>query len=660
MKKIPKIIPLILILSVGFFVFSYFMVRAAVMGSATSLIGESIWVKGGSATTTAIQISLTADEDETFTAITVAVADAGITGFLTSDLAALSTSSDSGIALYGEASGFLEASTTPLWTDTGEGPFLTTITLASPVALSEVPSVFFVVFKTAAGLDSDTHKFILAINENSVITSGVSPTINATSTAVISIDAIPPADILAENFMLGNNQLAPRGSVHIGMQGSVVKAYASDGTTLLGQATLGPNEQFEPITIDTATYTSVKAQVNDQAGNLSNMVTVEIDEAPYVTSAAAFTDRIILNLSENVDGMQAMNCAVNYIVDGTPLECGGMGYPFVDFTGTKITIRGLSLSGTISFSIPASTTITDIGGLNNYLTAYSSSTMPVQELFLPNITNISPSSGAVGATVTITGTNFGALGEGTIGDANHKVFFSSGFSQQTGPLPPVEADYTGGSWSDTSIVVKVPTGAQGGPVNVLSGGVMNDMGQNTFFDIAGTYTAKVFYSSDTSIPMPDGDSANIRIFIGGMSGETIYSVGDGFMTYDADTDTFSITGVSSMGFTWAYDITGAHLNSAGGEVNTSATQNLFMPTTARKISGTVTLGASCAEGGQNKRVVVFAMPDSVDSGDSDFKHVEPAFFTTGDDCIANYAFARIYTFAEALFSVWPGCAGYPW
>ncbi|MDO8469617.1 MAG: chitobiase/beta-hexosaminidase C-terminal domain-containing protein [bacterium] len=427
------------------------------------------------------------------------------------------------------------------------------------------------------------------------------------------------------------------GSASIGTNGSIVKAYVSASTTLLGQATLGPSGQFAPFAINTTTYTSVDVQVNDQAGNVSNMVTIAADAAPFITSATAFTDRIILNLSENVDGMQAMNCTPNYIVNGAALTCGGMGLPFVDFSGTKITIRGLALSGTASFSVPTSTTITDLGGANNKLTAYSSSSMPVQALTLPSITSISPQSGAVSSTVTITGTNFGTLGGGTIGDANHKVFFSGGFSQQTGPLPPIEANYTGGSWSNTSIVVKVPAGAQGGPVNVLAGSVMNDMGPNTFFDIAGAYTAKVYYSSGTSTPMTDGDNTNIRIVIGGMSGMTVYSVGDGFMTYNAGTDTFSITGVSSMGYTWGYDVTGTHLNSAGREVNTSAAQNLFMPATSRKISGTVTLGASCAAGGQNKQVVVFAMPDSVNSGDSGFKQVEPAFFTTGGDCIANYA-----------------------
>ncbi|MFH0890819.1 MAG: chitobiase/beta-hexosaminidase C-terminal domain-containing protein [Candidatus Liptonbacteria bacterium] len=611
--------------------------QAAVVATSTNSLPSPTWLPGGSASSTVFNISLTADAGETFSALTILVADASSTSFATSDLAPLATGTTSGVSLYSSESGFIELATSPSWS--GAGPYAVTLTPAVPILIaSGPPSVFSVAVRTASGLNSDTHKFVVSIAADGITTSGTSPTSNATSTAPISIDAISPANILAADFRLGNNQLTAQNGVSIGIEGSVVKTYAVDGTTLLGQATLGPSGQFTPISVNTTENTSIKVRVNDQAGNLSNMVTVQADAAPYITSATAFTDRMVLNLSENVDGMQAMNCTPNYIVNGSALTCGGMGNPFVDFSGTKITIRGLNLSGTASFAIPTSTTITDLGGFNNALTAYSSSSMSVQVLTLPSITSITPRTGAVGATTTITGTNFGTLGEGeSIGDASHKVFFSGGFSQQTGPLPPVEADYTGGSWSNTSIVVTVPAGAQGGPINVQAGSLMNDMGQNTFFDIAGSYTAKVYYANGTSTLMDDADNGNIRIVIGGMSGMTVYSVGDGFMTYNSSTDTFSITGISSMGYTWAYDVTGTHLNASGKEVSTSATQNLFMPATARKISGTVTLGATCAAGGQSKQVVVFAMPDDVDSGDSGFKQVEPAFFTTNGSCVASYA-----------------------
>ncbi len=606
--------------------------RASVSATSTNLIGSPTWVKGNSATTSALRISLTATAGETLTAVTIAVSDASSTGFTTSDLAALATSSGSGISLYSESAGFLEASTTPAWT--GSGPYMVTINLKDAVALSETPSVFFVVFKTAPGLNSDTHKFIVSVFPESITTTGTSPTINSASTASISIDDLAPAGINSNDFTLTNHQLSPKNGISIGMQGSTVKVYVHASSTLFGQATLGPSGNFAPISTGSTTPDSVDVQVNDPAGNVSNLAEVTAEAPLTVTGVAAFTDRIIVNFSNNIDGMQAMNCTPNYVVGGSALTCGGMGNPFIDFNGNKVTIRGLNLTGTTSFAIPESNTLSNPGG-GTSLTAYSSSSIAIQALTLPNITSLSPRSGAVGATVTITGTGFGVLGGGAIGDNSHKVMFSGGFSQQTGPNPPVEADYTGATWSATSIVVKVPSGAQGGPVNIKAGDLMNDMGQNTFFDIAGSYTAKVYYSSGTSTPMADGDNTNIRIVVGGQNGETVYYVGDGYMTYATSTDTFTITGVSSMGYTWAYDITGTHLNSAGKEVNTSATQNLFMPATTRVISGTITLGSECTAGGYNKQVVIFASPENISSG---FKEQNPAFFRTGaSNCTANYA-----------------------
>ncbi|MFA4917042.1 MAG: hypothetical protein WC560_10275, partial [Syntrophales bacterium] len=150
---------------------------------------------------------------------------------------------------------------------------------------------------------------------------------------------------------------------------------------------------------------------------------INIDNAPTVSSAAAFTDRIIINFSENIDGMWASSCS-NYTVGGASITCGGMGTPFIDFQGNKVTIRGLTLSGTTVLTITGNV-INDTDGTPAALAAYNSGTLTVNALVLPTITTLSATSGAVGGSITITGTNFGT---GTGGDANHKVFFSGGFS----------------------------------------------------------------------------------------------------------------------------------------------------------------------------------------------------------------------------------------
>src|SRR5713101_5354299 len=70
----------------------------------------------------------------------------------------------------------------------------------------------------------------------------------------------------------------------------------------------------------------------------------------------------------------------------------------------------------------------------------------------PNISSLSPTSGAVGASVTITGTNFGV-------------------SQGTGTVKFNATTATVGTWSATSITTTVPSGATTGNVVVFASGV---------------------------------------------------------------------------------------------------------------------------------------------------------------------------------------------
>src|SRR5207245_2771644 len=88
----------------------------------------------------------------------------------------------------------------------------------------------------------------------------------------------------------------------------------------------------------------------------------------------------------------------------------------------------------------------------------------------PSITSLSPSSGAVGTSVTITGTNFGTT-QGT-----STVKFNGTIAIPT-------------SWSSTSIVAPVPAGATTGSVVVTVGGVASN-GVN--FTVQGTTGGIIF------------------------------------------------------------------------------------------------------------------------------------------------------------------------
>ena len=95
----------------------------------------------------------------------------------------------------------------------------------------------------------------------------------------------------------------------------------------------------------------------------------------------------------------------------------------------------------------------------------------------PNITNLSPSSGPVGVSVTITGTNFG----GTQGSST--VMFNGTAGTPT-------------SWSATSIVVPVPSGAKTGNVTVTVAGVTS----NGVSFMVGTIAPLAFVQANYASP----------------------------------------------------------------------------------------------------------------------------------------------------------------
>src|SRR4029077_2960319 len=115
----------------------------------------------------------------------------------------------------------------------------------------------------------------------------------------------------------------------------------------------------------------------------------------------------------------------------------------VRFNGTAATPTSWSASSivvpvpTVATTGPVSVTVNNVA--SNTLGFTVTSTQG------PNITSLSPTSGSIGTSVTITGSNFGAT-RGT-----NTVRFNGTAATPT-------------SWSASSIVVPVPTGATTGPV----------------------------------------------------------------------------------------------------------------------------------------------------------------------------------------------------
>jgi hypothetical protein len=142
---------------------------------------------------------------------------------------------------------------------------------------------------------------------------------------------------------------------------------------------------------------------------------------------------------------------------GTPVTISGtnfgatQGSSTVTFNGVAATPTSWSAT-TIVVPVPTGATtgniIVTVGGKSSNGMAFT-----VNSTSSPSITNLSPSSGLVGTSVTITGTNFGAAqGSSTV------TFYNGKAATPTG-------------WSATSITARVPAGATTGNVVVTVGGV---------------------------------------------------------------------------------------------------------------------------------------------------------------------------------------------
>lgn len=124
-----------------------------------------------------------------------------------------------------------------------------------------------------------------------------------------------------------------------------------------------------------------------------------------------------------------------------------------NFSPTSVNVSGTSaLTISTLQSTPLGTYVLTITGTSGSLNPSVSASLAVGTSGSPNITSLSPTSGPVGTSVTISGANFGST-QGT-----STVTFNGTTATPT-------------SWSASSIVAPVPTGATTGSVAVTVGGV---------------------------------------------------------------------------------------------------------------------------------------------------------------------------------------------
>ncbi len=175
-----------------------------------------------------------------------------------------------------------------------------------------------------------------------------------------------------------------------------------------------------------ATTGNVVVTVSNHASNGMNFTVVP---APSITS---------LSPTSGAEGTSVTITGANF---GT-----SQGTRTVKFNGTTATPTSWSAT---SIGVPVPT-----GATTGNVVVHASGVDSNGSSFtvLPNITSLSPTSGAVGVSVTITGTTFGSS------QGSSTVKFNGTTATPT-------------SWSDTSIGVPVPTGATTGNVVVHASGV---------------------------------------------------------------------------------------------------------------------------------------------------------------------------------------------
>jgi IPT/TIG domain len=190
----------------------------------------------------------------------------------------------------------------------------------------------------------------------------------------------------------------------------------------------------------------------------------------------------------------------------------------VTFNGTTAAIKSWN-SSTITAVVPSGGTsgnvVVTIGGL---VSNGSSFTVTVP----PAITSLAPTSGPAGALVTITGTGFGTT-QGTVSFAG------------------LAASVT--SWSSTSIVAQVPSGASSGSVVVTASAMASNAANFTVTSSAPPDNSGISYVNSkycsasntctTDWPVSPGNLMLVLIYggVGDQGGDVYDGAGNGFTPY---------------------------------------------------------------------------------------------------------------------------------
>jgi len=223
----------------------------------------------------------------------------------------------------------------------------------------------------------------------------------------------------------------------------------------------------------------------------------------------------------------------------------GQGTSTVTFNGT-VAIPTSWGASSITVPVPSAATtgnvVVTVGGV-------ASNGVQFTVIPTPTITSLNPTSGGAGASVTITGTSFGAT------QGSSTITFNGTAATPT-------------TWSATSIVVPVPSGATTGNVVVTVGGVAS---AGSTFTVA-TLTSLSLTPAKTSI----SEGSSLQFILTG-----IYSDGSNRNVGSTATwgsSTPSVVTISSTGLAMAASVGQTTIQASVGSLNASATLGVVRQT----------------------------------------------------------------------------------
>ncbi|MGD0165551.1 MAG: IPT/TIG domain-containing protein, partial [Candidatus Sulfotelmatobacter sp.] len=283
------------------------------------------------------------------------------------------------------------------------------------------------------------------------LTGGTYPTVvtwNATQVVFTAPNGIHPGSVLVVQNRVNSNELSYTFVAPVLSSVSPTAWTPGMQVTLTGSG-FGATQGGGGVFLTGGTYPTVvtwnASQVVFTVPSGINSTNVLVYQNGVDSNELAYT----VVPAPNITSLSLTSGTVGTVVTITGSNLGNGQSAIVTFNGVTATPTSWA-NTSIAVPVPPAATsgnvLVTIGGLPSNGKGFT---------VVPNVTGISPTNGAVGATITITGTSFGAS-QGT-----STVTFDGTAAAPT-------------SWGASSIIVPVPTGAAAGNVVVTVGGVASN------------------------------------------------------------------------------------------------------------------------------------------------------------------------------------------